>query len=161
MPQKAMCTTLPSPNGRGPRLRHLAYWVPTPLADHSFVATVATTGDLANLERGSGRHGISNAFFLHRSLPRWASPEVYSCDYQTIGPDHEPIRWNLRDLAGRRCGSAGAALCLRKAPSLPASEPRPALFEANVVVADLSPAAGCALRVVRPPGAEQQHRIDR
>ena len=91
-------------------------------ADHSFVRSVATTGDLANLERGPGRHGISNAFFLYVRCPDGHRLEVYSCDYQTIGPDHEPIRWNLRDLAGRRCGvSRRRAPGLRKAPSLPAS----------------------------------------
>jgi hypothetical protein len=23
--------------------------------------------------------------------------EIYCCDYQTVDPDHEPIRWDLKD----------------------------------------------------------------
>ena len=61
-------------NGRGPRLHRAAYWVPTPLQVIHLSDLMATTGYLANLERGPGRHGISNAFFLLRSLPRRASP---------------------------------------------------------------------------------------
>jgi len=56
-------------NGRGPRLHRLAYWVPTPLQVMHWCGLMATTGCLANPERGPGRHGIPNAFFLHVRAP--------------------------------------------------------------------------------------------
>lgn len=58
---------------------------------------MATTGYVKNIERGPGRHGISNAFFLYVRDPDGHRIELYCSDYQTIDPDHEPIRWDLRD----------------------------------------------------------------
>ncbi len=52
-------------NGRGPRLHHTAFWVPTPLNIIDLLDLMSTTGYLANIERGPGRHDISNAFFLY------------------------------------------------------------------------------------------------
>ncbi len=59
-------------NGRGPRLHHLAFWVPTPLNIIDLLDLMATTGYVDNIERGPGRHGISNAFFFIHSRPRWS-----------------------------------------------------------------------------------------
>jgi catechol 2,3-dioxygenase len=58
---------------------------------------MSTTGYLANIERGPGRHGISNAFFLYIRDPDGHRVEIYCSDYLTIDPDHEPIRWDLKD----------------------------------------------------------------
>jgi catechol 2,3-dioxygenase len=52
-------------NGTGPRLHHTAFWVPTPLNIIDLLDLMSTTGYLSNIERGPGRHGISNAFFLY------------------------------------------------------------------------------------------------
>ena len=60
-------------NGKGPRLHHLAFWVPTPLNIIDLLDLMATTGYVANIERGPGRHSISNAFFHyvpHRAAVR-------------------------------------------------------------------------------------------
>ena len=84
-------------NGRGPRLHHLAFWVPTPLNIIDLLDLMATTGYLANIERGPGRHGISNAFFLYVRDPDGHRVELYCSDYQTVDPDLEPIRWGLKD----------------------------------------------------------------
>jgi catechol 2,3-dioxygenase len=84
-------------NGRGPRLHHLAFWVPTPLNIIDLLDLMSTTGYLANIERGPGRHGISNAFFLYVRDPDGHRTEIYCSDYQTVDPDHEPIRWDLKD----------------------------------------------------------------
>jgi catechol 2,3-dioxygenase len=84
-------------NGRGPRLHHLAYWVPTAMHIIHLCDLMATSGYLSNLERGPGRHGISNAFFLYVRCPDGHRIEFYTSDYQTMDPDHEPIRWSLRD----------------------------------------------------------------
>jgi len=84
-------------NGRGPRLHHLAFWVPTPLNIIDLLDLMSTTGYVANIERGPGRHGISNAFFLYILDPDGHRTEIYCSDYQTIDPDHEAIRWDLKD----------------------------------------------------------------
>lgn len=84
-------------NGRGPRLHHVAFWVPHPLAILDLLDLMATTGYVENIERGPGRHGISNAFFLYIRDPDDHRVEIYCSDYQTIDPDHEPLHWDLKD----------------------------------------------------------------
>ncbi|WP_102223049.1 3,4-dihydroxyphenylacetate 2,3-dioxygenase [Acidimangrovimonas sediminis] len=84
-------------NGTGPRLHHTAFWVPTPLNIIDLLDLMSTTGYLANIERGPGRHGISNAFFLYIRDPDGHRIEIYCSDYQTVDPDLEPIRWDLKD----------------------------------------------------------------
>lgn len=84
-------------NGLGPRLHHVAFWVPTPLDIINLLDLMATTGYVANIERGPGRHGISNAFFLYVRDPDGHRVEIYCSDYQTVDPDHEPIHWDLTD----------------------------------------------------------------
>jgi catechol 2,3-dioxygenase len=84
-------------NGHGPRLHHVAFWVPTPLNIIDLLDLMATTGYVSNIERGPGRHGISNAFFLYILDPDGHRIEIYCSDYQTVDPDHEPIKWDLTD----------------------------------------------------------------
>ncbi|SEO81548.1 catechol 2,3-dioxygenase [Salinihabitans flavidus] len=84
-------------NGLGPRLHHTAFWVPTPLNIIDLLDLMATTGYVANIERGPGRHGISNAFFLYVRDPDGHRIEIYCSDYQTVDPDLEAIRWDLKD----------------------------------------------------------------
>ena len=84
-------------NGRGPRLHHVAFWVPHPIAIVDLLDLMATTGYVGNIERGPGRHGISNAFFLYVRDPDGHRIEIYCSDYQTVDPDLEPIKWDLKD----------------------------------------------------------------
>lgn len=84
-------------NGAGPRLHHVAIWVPTALNIIHLCDVMATTGYLDNMERGPGRHGISNAFFLYVRDPDGHRVEIYTSDYLTVDPDFEPVRWGLRD----------------------------------------------------------------
>ena len=84
-------------NGAGPRMHHVAFWVPTPLNIIDLLDLMATTGYVSNIERGPGRHGISNAFFLYVLDPDGHRVEIYCSDYQTVDPDLEPIRWDLKD----------------------------------------------------------------
>ncbi len=84
-------------NGTGPRMHHLAFWVSTPLNIIDLCDLMATTGYLDNMERGPGRHGISNAFFLYVLDQDGHRIEIYCSDYQTTDPDLEPIKWDLRD----------------------------------------------------------------
>lgn len=84
-------------NGKGPRLHHMAFWVPTPLNIIDLLDLMATTGYVSNIERGPGRHGISNAFFLYILDPDGHRIEIYCSDYQTVDPDLEAIKWDLKD----------------------------------------------------------------
>ncbi len=84
-------------SGKGPRLHHFAYWVPGVINVIHLCDVLATTGYLANMERGPGRHGLANAFFLYVRDPDGHRIELYASDYLTVDPDVEPIRWSLRD----------------------------------------------------------------
>ena len=84
-------------NGMGPRMHHVAFWVPTPLNIIDLLDLMATTGYVENIERGPGRHGISNAFFLYILDPDGHRIEIYCSDYQTVDPDLEPIKWDFKD----------------------------------------------------------------
>lgn len=84
-------------NGLGPRLHHTAFWVPTPMNIIDLLDLMSTTGWVDHIERGPGRHGISNAFFLYIRDPDGHRIEIYCSDYQTVDPDHEPIKWGLTD----------------------------------------------------------------
>jgi len=84
-------------NGAGPRLHHTAIWVPTPLNIIDLLDLMSTTGWIGHIERGPGRHGISNAFFLYIRDPDNNRIELYCSDYQTVDPDLPPIKWDLQD----------------------------------------------------------------
>ena len=78
-------------------MHHIAFWVSTPLNIIDLLDLMATTGYVRNIERRPGRHGISNAFFLYILDPDGHRIEIYCSDYQTVDPDHEPIKWDLTD----------------------------------------------------------------
>jgi catechol 2,3-dioxygenase len=84
-------------NGRGPRLHHIGVWNTGPLDILHACDLMATSGHLANMERGPGRHGIGNAFFLYIRDPDGHRIELFSSDYLTVDPDFEPLRWTLND----------------------------------------------------------------
>lgn len=84
-------------NGLGPRLHHTAFFVPSPLNIIDLLDLMSTTGYLKNIERGPGRHGISNAFFLYVRDPDGHRIEIYCSDYLTVDPDLDPIKWDLKD----------------------------------------------------------------
>jgi catechol 2,3-dioxygenase len=124
-------------NGRGPRLHHLAYWVPTALNIIHLCDVMASTGYLANLERGPGRHGISNAFFLYVRCPDGHRTEIYTSDYQTMDHDHEPIRWSLRDPRRQTLwGQPAPKSWFEEGTQFAGTELREALFMADVILAN-------------------------
>src|SRR5262249_25529977 len=51
----------------------------------------------AIIERGPGRHGVGNAFYLYLRDPDGHRVELYTSDYWTGDPDFEPIRWSAAD----------------------------------------------------------------
>jgi catechol 2,3-dioxygenase len=124
-------------NGPGPRLHHLAYWAPTAMNILHLCDVMASTGYLANMERGPGRHGISNAFFLYVRCPDGHRTEIYTCDYQTMDPDHEPVRWSLRDPRRQTLwGQPAPRSWFEEGSPFAGTSPREPLFKAQVVVAD-------------------------
>ncbi len=84
-------------NGYGPRLHHMGVWVSSVNDVIRACDVLSTSGWLASMERGPGRHGISNAFFLYLRDPDGHRIELFTSDYLTVDPDLEPLRWDLRD----------------------------------------------------------------
>lgn len=84
-------------NGSGPRMHHFAYWMPDALSIIRSCDILAGAMMTDAIERGPGRHGISNAFFLYLRDPDGHRIELYTSDYITADPDFEPIRWHLND----------------------------------------------------------------
>lgn len=123
-------------HGVGPRLHHVAFWVPTPLNIIDLLDLMATTGYVTNIERGPGRHGISNAFFLYIRDPDGHRIEIYCSDYQTVDPDHEPIRWDLRDPQRQTLWGAPAPRSWFEEGTLFAETPvRQPSFQASPIIA--------------------------
>jgi catechol 2,3-dioxygenase len=123
-------------NGIGPRLHHICYWTPSALDIIHLCDLLATTGHVSNLERGPGRHGISNAFFLYVRDPDGHRIELYNSDYQTMDPDHEPIRWSLRDPRRQTLWGAPAPKSwFEEGTSFPGQALRDPSFVANVIIA--------------------------
>lgn len=121
-------------NGIGPRVHHLGFWLADTLSVLRTCDILASAGMVSNIERGPGRHGISNAFFLYLRDPDGNRIEFYANDYLIADPDWEPIRWSLDD--PRRATFWGhaapaswfdeAALCesVMTGELLPTSEPQ-------------------------------------
>ncbi len=85
-------------NGAGPRVHHLAYFLPDAMAVLRTCDVLAGAGMSDAIERGPGRHGISNALFLYVRDPDGNRVELYASDYLTVDPDFPPIRWAFNDL---------------------------------------------------------------
>ncbi len=84
-------------NGVGPRLHHVGFWLPDALAVLRACDVLAAAGHHKAIERGPGRHGLSNALFLYVRDPDGNRVELYANDYLTADPDAEPIRWEVDD----------------------------------------------------------------
>ncbi|KIZ36421.1 MULTISPECIES: 3,4-dihydroxyphenylacetate 2,3-dioxygenase [Rhodopseudomonas] len=124
-------------NGRGPRLHHFAYWVPGPMNILHLCDVMASSGLLTNLERGPGRHGVSNAFFLYVRDPDGHRVELYSSDYQTMDHDHAPLRWSLRDPRRQTLwGTPAPRSWFEDGSPFLGQEVREPAFVADVLIAD-------------------------
>ena len=83
--------------GAGPRLHHIAF--ATAERQH-ILHTCDVLGALHrehHIERGPGRHGVSNAFYLYLRDPDGHRIEIYTCDYYTGDPDNPTFRWSVDD----------------------------------------------------------------
>ncbi len=83
--------------GDGPRLHHLGFFAHE---SHQVLRICDILGSLqeeAHIERGPGRHGVSNAFYVYLRDPDGHRVEIYTSDYFTGDPDHPVLRWSVRD----------------------------------------------------------------
>lgn len=83
--------------GWGPRVHHIAFAVPDRVAIMDCADILASKDYISSMERGPGRHGITNAFFLYLRDFDGNRIELYTGDYLTADPDWEPIKWKLND----------------------------------------------------------------
>lgn len=81
--------------GEGPRVHHAGFIVPDEHAILRAADILASKGFSKSIERGPGRHGISNAFFLYIRDPDGHRVELYTGDYLSADPGWKPIRWKL------------------------------------------------------------------
>jgi catechol 2,3-dioxygenase len=84
-------------NGIGPRVHHGGFWVSDQLSVLRTCDILAAAGMVNSIERGPGRHGLSNAFFLYLRDPDGNRIELYTSDYIIPDPDWKPIKWNIND----------------------------------------------------------------
>jgi catechol 2,3-dioxygenase len=84
-------------SGEGPRLHHTGLYVSDKQSILEAADILASRGYLKAMERGPGRHGISNAFFLYLRDPDGHRIELYTGDYLSADPEWKPISWKLHD----------------------------------------------------------------
>ncbi len=84
-------------NGIGPRVHHAGFWVPDGIAVLRACDILAAAGQANAIERGPGRHGLSNALFVYLRDPDRNRIELYASDYLIADPDWKPIRWSIDD----------------------------------------------------------------
>ena len=83
--------------GDGPRMHHIAF------ATHERGQILHICDKLGALrrsdqiERGPGRHGVSNAFYLYLRDPDGHRIEIYTHDYYTGDPDNPVVKWDVHD----------------------------------------------------------------
>ncbi len=83
--------------GDGPRMHHFAF---ATHEKHNILYICDKMGALRmsdRIERGPGRHGVSNAFYLYILDPDGNRVEIYTQDYYTGDPDNPTIRWDVHD----------------------------------------------------------------
>jgi len=83
--------------GEGPRLHHIAF---ATHERHQILHICDHLGAVRKsdqIERGPGRHGVSNAFYLYVRDPDGHRIEIYTHDYYTGDPDNPVISWDVHD----------------------------------------------------------------
>ena len=84
-------------NGKGPRFHHASFIASSKNQILAVADRLAAMGYVDSIERGPGRHGTTNAFFLYLRDPDGNRIELFTGDYLLADPDWEPIRWDLED----------------------------------------------------------------
>ena len=83
--------------GAGPRLHHIGFFAHEASQVLRACDVFGSLGLEKHIERGPGRHGVSNAFYVYLRDPDGHRLEVYTSDYFTGDPDHPVLRWSVRD----------------------------------------------------------------
>jgi catechol 2,3-dioxygenase len=97
MYRKATVHDVALTGGNGPRMHHIAFATHERsqilhLCDH-----LGALRQSDRIERGPGRHGVSNAFYLYLLDPDGHRIEIYTHDYYTGDPDNPVIKWDVHD----------------------------------------------------------------
>jgi 3,4-dihydroxyphenylacetate 2,3-dioxygenase len=97
MHRKATVHDVALTGGDGPRLHHIAFATHERsqilhLCDH-----LGALRESDKIERGPGRHGVSNAFYLYLLDPDGHRIEIYTHDYYTGDPDNPKVTWDVHD----------------------------------------------------------------
>jgi len=83
--------------GSGPRLHHLGFFAHESSQVLRVCDILGSLHEEHFIERGPGRHGVSNAFYVYLRDPDGHRVEMYTSDYYTGDPDHQVFRWDVRD----------------------------------------------------------------
>lgn len=83
--------------GDGPRLHHIAFHAHERSQILHICDKLGALRQSDAIERGPGRHGVSNAFYLYLRDPDGHRVEIYSQDYWTGDPDNPVITWDVHD----------------------------------------------------------------
>lgn len=83
--------------GKGPRFHHAGFIVNDRDSILDAADILSSSGYSASIERGPGRHGITNAFFLYLRDPDGIRIELYTGDYLAADPYLPPVVWKPTD----------------------------------------------------------------
>lgn len=123
-------------NGEGPRLHHIGIYLSNSMDLINFCDVLAASGHLYAFERGPGRHGISNAFFLYILDKDGHRTELFTNDYITVDPDHPPRIWDLQDPQRQTLwGTAAPRSWFEHGMRFEGLETRPSTLSAQPIVA--------------------------
>jgi catechol 2,3-dioxygenase len=95
--RKHTCHDIALTTGKGPRVHHAGFTVSDRASIMDAADVLASSGYVRSMERGPGRHGVSNAFFLYLRDQDGNRIELYTGDYVSADPDWVPIKWKLND----------------------------------------------------------------
>ena len=84
-------------NGAGPRFHHASFIAESQTSLLRIADILAARDMVHHIERGPGRHGTTNAFFLYLRDPDGNRMELFTGDYLASEPDWQPVRWDLND----------------------------------------------------------------
>jgi hypothetical protein len=83
--------------GDGPRLHHLGFFAHESSQVLRICDILGSLNLQDHIERGPGRHGVSNACYVYLRDPDGHRLEIYTSDYFTGDPGHPVLRWSVRD----------------------------------------------------------------
>ena len=83
--------------GPGPRFHHAGFIVSDKGCILDAADILASRGYISSMERGPGRHGITNAFFFYLRDPDGNRIELYTGDYLTADPYLPSVVWKPTD----------------------------------------------------------------